>query len=70
MFISKKEKELINNRLKNLEATVRDLSLSIVWMKKANDEKVASSKWSPEMREKQAERMRQRWAKKREGKNG
>ena len=68
MFISKAEKNAIETRIKNLEIIVRDMSISMFHLKKAYGKTTPNSGWSPEMRAKQSELMRQRWAEKKKEK--
>lgn len=68
MFISKAEKNAIETRIKNLEIIVRDMSISMFHLKKAYGKTTPNSGWSPKMRAKQSELMRQRWAEKKKEK--
>jgi len=66
MFISNSEKAKIDERLKNLETMVRDLSAALVLIKKKpeQEEKRKGRKWSEAERRAQSDRVKARWAEK------
>jgi hypothetical protein len=68
MFISKKEKASIDNRISRLETMVENLMGKITLLQKAPTEiiKMVPYQWSEQQRKAQSDRMKQVWASKRE----
>lgn len=76
MFISKVEKDMLFTRVEQLEArlsmlqnTVKNMTFAAEFVPIKPDKRKGRT-WTPEQRAAQAELIRQRWAKKKETKNG